>query len=647
MFRPILSIIAILCLSCGSGEGSGHSGEGVRNDAIQIHYDRARDRELSQEERSREINRAWSLLDGNTTDSILGYVLYEKAMLHLSSKEYDSLLYCHELFNGLDSLIEDDLNKARQYYLMGYYHAEIAKDYEKGFLNYSRSKDYYGRIKDSLWVGRNLLNMGTLQKDRNDFFGSKETLTEALQYLKSPEDDVVIAQCYNLLATNHRKLSNYGDAVLYFNLAIEKAGSQSEKRSFENNLATSHIDEGQYGKAIAILERIGQDTSLKKTSTQYARILDNLSYARWLFGERRDPDGFLDALKIRIKNKDHRGQIASYTHLGEFYSKEDPERAMVYFDSVIHLSKRELNPLAEKDAIGFLMDLRPEDIGLRDRYVFLQDSLYREELKVKTQFAKYKYDDMQNKESILKLEMENAEKELEASRHGNQMMISIFVMALLLLGIAFTAYFFKQRTKRLAQENQTARLEATLDSEAQMSRRLHDDFGAGLNQAMLMVQGKSDTNRLLDVLDSLYQQSRSFSREINEPDTGTRFKEEFMEMLRLRTQAPTNLLLKGYKDMDWNAVPPLSKKVLYKVLQELMINMGKHSQASLVTIDFKMEDGQLKVGYSDNGVGAGPNDLKSKNGLRNTEKRIEAIGGTIIFDSGKDEGFRAKMVFPC
>lgn len=39
-------------------------------------------------------------------------------------------------------------------------------------------------------------------------------------------------------------------------------------------------------------------------------------------------------------------------------------------------------------------------------------------------------------------------------------------------------------------------------------------------------------------------------------------------------------------------------------------------------------------------------ELNGKNGLRNTEKRIEAIGGTVIFDSIKGDGFRAHIAIP-
>ena len=639
-------MVFVLCFSCGPREGNRDGSHNVGIDSIQIYYGKVRDRELSLGERSKAVNRALALMDGRVRDSMLGYVLYQKSFLHLSSGQYDSLVHHHDRFKAHDSLLDDDLNKARQYYLLGYYYREIAKDFEKAYLNFMDAKNHYEKLKDSSWVGRILLYMGTIEKDQNDFFGSKETLTEALRYLKSPEDDPNIAQCYNILATDHRKLANFGDAVIYYNNALKKAGSDTEKWSFENNLAATYMDDGQYGKAMEILERIIGDTALERTSSQYARILDNLSYARWLSGEPLGPDPFLRTLEIRKTKKDRRGQIASYTRLGEYFSQREPGRANMYFDSVIHLSRALKIPMAESDVLGFKMGLEPGNVALRDRYIGLRDSLYEEELKVKTQFAKYKYDNTRTREALLELEKESAEVALKASRLKNQAVISIFIILLFLLGAGFLWYRSQQRAKRLAQENKTARLEASMETEAGLSRRLHDDFGAGLNQAMLMVQRNTERNKVLDLLDRLYRMSRNISRELNEVDTGPRFKAEFIEMLRSRTPEHARLFLMGHTNLDWDAMAPLSKEVLYKVLLELMINMGKHSQAGRVIIAFKLEAENLRVDYSDNGVGAGEGELAFKNGLKNTEKRIGAIGGTIIFESGKGEGFKAGLTFP-
>lgn len=579
-------------------------------------------------------------------DTLYVNILYQKCRLTYSLGEYDSLYIHDKILLQKASQLNDIPILARQHHLMGYYFDRVASLPDSAFNRYSLSKNYYSESKDSSWVGRILLSMGTIQKNHNDFYGSKETLTEALPFLKQQKNDGELARSYNLLATDHRKLLNFEDAVKYFQLAIEKAGSIEAKLGFENNLAATYIDDEKYEDAIEILQRISLDSSLEKTSAQYARVLDNLAYAQWLSEKEKSEEPFLGALRIRKTAKDNRGLIASYTHLGEFHSQDKPQMAKAYLDTVILLSKSIKMPRAEVDALRFMMVLEPANVQIRDRRIFLQDSLYAQETNVKTQFAHFKYENQVIQEKSLRLEKENAEKELEVTRQRNQKIVSFFGLALLLLTLGFVVYYLKQRTRRLAQENKTAKLEATLETEAEMSRRLHDDFGAGLNQVMLMVQSDTETSKILDKLEQLYGQSRNFSREINEVDTGTHFKEEFLEMLRFRTPENAKLYLSGNGEIDWDGLTPLLKTVLYKVLQELMINMDRHSKASLVTIGFEDSSKMLVVDYLDNGAGATKKELQSKNGLRNTEKRIQAIGGTITFDSVKGEGFKAHIQIP-
>ncbi len=610
-----------------------------------FYYNTSKEKTLSLKQKLEAINEAYKLSKSIYYDTLLVDVLYKKSLLHYSLNEYDSLsIYCKET-EKLARSIHDNLNLAKIYSLKAYYYDEIVSNSDSSFVNYNYSKNYFKQIKDSNWVGKNLLSMGQIQQNQNDFFGSKETITEALQYLDVKKDAKYVSSSYNALATNHRKLLNHKDAVQYYKKAITLTNSEKDKSIYKNNLATAYIDSKNYDEAILLLSTIVVDTTLLGNQKEYARVLDNLAYAKWLSGKSVIEKEFVKALDLRKQNNDQRGQIASYTHLGEFYARKNSRKAATYLDSVIQLSKKLKIPRAEKDALKYLMEIKPDNVYIRNRYVFLQDSLYNQELKVKTQFAKYKYDDRLKQESILRLEKEKAEKELEVSYQKNQKTISFFGIALLGLGLGFVSYFFTQRSKRLKQLNKTAKQEATFQTEAQIARRVHDDFGAKLNHTMSLVQNNGDKTLLLDTLEGLYNQSRNFSREINEIDTGANYKNELFEMLSTYA-AEVKLFTLGTKEIDWTSINQLNKTVVYKVLRELMINMCKYSKATTVTLNFKKTSAGLKIDYLDDGVGASVKELQLKNGLKITENRINAVGGTIIFDSEKGNGFKAEIQIP-
>ncbi len=72
-----------------------------------------------------------------------------------------------------------------------------------------------------------------------------------------------------------------------------------------------------------------------------------------------------------------------------------------------------------------------------------------------------------------------------------------------------------------------------------------------------------------------------------------------------------------------------------------MTNMKKHSQASLVTLQFEEQKKKISVTYRDNGIGC---DLKYGNGLRNTENRTDLAGCRITFESEINNGFEANII---
>jgi signal transduction histidine kinase len=62
-----------------------------------------------------------------------------------------------------------------------------------------------------------------------------------------------------------------------------------------------------------------------------------------------------------------------------------------------------------------------------------------------------------------------------------------------------------------------------------------------------------------------------------------------------------------------------------------------------VVIGFDCDQKNLKIDYSDNGVGFSEK-LILKNGLKNAENRIQAVNGILTFDSQINKGFKAKIV---
>ena len=110
-------------------------------------------------------------------------------------------------------------------------------------------------------------------------------------------------------------------------------------------------------------------------------------------------------------------------------------------------------------------------------------------------------------------------------------------------------------------------------------------------------------------------------------------------LLSYKTEA-IKAIVKDISKIKWQSLTNEKKMTLYRVLQELMTNMTKHSKASLVALTFGQTGKKMTINYKDNGRGCA---LIKNSGLRNTENRMESIKGTITFESQLNHGFKATL----
>jgi PAS domain S-box-containing protein len=91
-------------------------------------------------------------------------------------------------------------------------------------------------------------------------------------------------------------------------------------------------------------------------------------------------------------------------------------------------------------------------------------------------------------------------------------------------------------------------------------------------------------------------------------------------------------------------VPDSLKIVIFRILQEALNNIAKHSQASLVRVSIKATDGRIEMVIDDNGLGFDVEEALSGEkhergiGLASMRERTELAGGSFSIMSRKDAG---------
>lgn len=497
---------------------------------------------------------------------------------------------------------------------------------------------YFNKVatssKDSLQIARAYNEMAIIQADAGDYFGSQETLLTSLNFLHEnrPKDFSCLASNYNELGATSLNIKNYDAAILYYDLAIKFTKNREFKQIISNNKAVVYQKTRNYQLARKIYNNAISTTTDNK---EYARILSNLTKTKWLQNEQYNaaPD-FLKALEIRIKEKDEWGLNASYSHLSDFYFKKNLDSAIYYSTKMYKIARNLDSPDDQLEALQKLIKLSPTNTAKQyfEIYASLSDSLQTARNAAKNQFALVRYETEKHKADNLTLQKENSEKKYQI------IIISSVALFILVGGI----FWYRKRKRDIETESQ----KAITDSKLKTSKKVHDVVANGLYRVMTEIENQHelDRNHVLDKIEDLYEKSRDISYE-----KPTQAKQPFHEILsELLTSFATEnrkVLIAGNDAELWQKVSEQTKYELEHIIQELMVNMKKHSQASNVVMRFENNGEQIKIYYADNGVGM-PKDKEFNNGLRNTGNRIEEINGAIIFDTEVEKGLKIQISFP-
>jgi PAS domain S-box-containing protein len=95
-----------------------------------------------------------------------------------------------------------------------------------------------------------------------------------------------------------------------------------------------------------------------------------------------------------------------------------------------------------------------------------------------------------------------------------------------------------------------------------------------------------------------------------------------------------------------NEVPALLKTVIFRVMQEALNNIAKHSKADLVHLSLKKKDDRIELVVEDNGTGFDLEKSKKGFGLASMKERIELSGGSFTIESILGKGTTIRAIWP-
>jgi signal transduction histidine kinase len=229
------------------------------------------------------------------------------------------------------------------------------------------------------------------------------------------------------------------------------------------------------------------------------------------------------------------------------------------------------------------------------------------------------------------------------------------VAALLVLQSALIVLLAIQIRRRKRSERAVRRLTRRVVDESEkesrrIARELHDDIGQRLSLAVVQldlyrgqfpaeaVQNRADLERSVEILNSLVSDVHNLSHRLHSSQLEhLGLKAALKELCRQISQTYGLEI-----DLQVDAVSGgFSRDVslcFYRVAQEALNNIVKHSAASRSQLTLDEKSGWLRMNIQDSGVGFSVADASTGLGLSAMEERLASLGGRLSVESAPGVG---------
>ncbi|WP_353184271.1 ATP-binding protein [Parapedobacter lycopersici] len=328
-----------------------------------------------------------------------------------------------------------------------------------------------------------------------------------------------------------------------------------------------------------------------------------------------------------------------------------------------------LLPLDKRVYMEKLADAHAQTGNMREAYNWMQknaafrDSIYGANYQTSLIELEKKYEVAQKENEIITLEAEKRASDYAAKTARFNSLSWAIGCALLLAAVGFLVYFLRnssklaaqkelnheQQVRELEQQQELAVTRAMLEGEERerqrIARDLHDGLGGALSGIKIKLSGQRETpvtpvvEEVIGQLEHSIGELRRIARNMM-PESLVRSGLE----VALRDLCVS--LANAATDIEFQAngirrTLAIAIQVnIYRIVQELLSNAIRHSQASRVIVQCLQEDDHFLITVEDNGRGFDTTAAKQAQGigLNNIHNRVDYLKGSMEMDSAAGQG---------
>jgi signal transduction histidine kinase len=550
--------------------------------------------------------------------------------------------------------------------------------YDTAIKHFRLGLYYIPAVTDKNIPGKLLNGVGTCYFLKTDYRLASAYFYKTLEEIRQKRltDPYFITLLYSNFGYLWIQLNDSAQALQYLTLAEKVAIASGEKRTLTNiycNLGNYYYSFGQDLAKVLQYNRLALKLARENNDLRAEQIaIHNLGSVLLYQGQPAEAlSYFRDALDLKTHSDPYTSAIGEYFSLGYAYLLlKDYKQAEK--NASICLAKAKETGLREYIAKSYelLHLIYAETHQYKDAYKFstlfiqMHDSIISTEKSRAIREMEIKYRTSEKDRDIM-------QKKLLISRQENNLRnkniwIAFISVGLLLTIISLASLFRRHKHKQrlqqqqiriLKQEQEIGSLKAMMQGvekeRSRIARELHDGIGGMLaairmNLGVLKQEDYASPGKIDEIMHMVVDTATEVRKTAHNLMPDILDKHELPEALVIYCEhiSKSNELeieLQFHGDME-----PLSKNVqlmLYRIFQELIQNVVKHSGATYAAIQMVQHNRTLSIFIEDNGTGFSPNNVVEGLGLENLRYRVQSLHGELSITSEKGKHTTVYMEF--
>lgn len=525
--------------------------------------------------------------------------------------------------------------------------------------------------KDKIMLAEGYSLIGIYYKNKCEYETSLEYQLKSLKIAEELNDGAELASTYNNIGILYKKMKRWDEALFHYNKSLGYAKQYSNEKTVAliyNNIGAIYLEKEKWDLVERNYDSARKYADLSGNTYAKATILGNIGDLYREQGKYQQALAtVLECLSYDKINEDKYGMFTSYFLLSRIYNGlKDYNKYALYADSAENIARKEgltrelLDLISWKSSRMEERGMIPEAYALFKQAKEINDSIF-------TEATAEQVSELQTKYETEKKEQQIALQQSELSKK-NYIIIGIGGISLLgiLLGVSsYRRYRLMQQGKlqKAIMREQELATEAVIAAEEKERTRIAGDLHDGVGQLMSAArmnlsiaaqelnfedeEQRAAFDKALSLVDDSCREVRSVSHNIM-PNallkTGLASAiRDFLHKIDHRA-----LEVNLYSDGMNERLPVNTETILYRVIQECVNNVIKHSAANTLDITLIKDEQEISVTIEDNGKGFSLSDTNENNGigLANMRTRIHYLKGNIEWDSAPGKGTVVTITIP-